>query len=186
MQNYEYASGLICPDVSSLGMQIRMIGDREGTRIYSHLESVVSYCLNEEDCKELDLVQAYVNFMQIRHITSNTYYDIIANQIRSYIWYSDRLFYLYDTENWTELRVVPSLISFLNSSSVMVYETKESQTINYPRGSSDILFLSVRIDPQLYTYSEYYNYQPQFSNSRRQLESSIEVSFQSSLHCIFY
>ena len=182
MQNYRLASGLICPDVSNLTTQIKMIGDREGSTAYSRYESTVTYWLFENDCKEINHVQTYVDDMEIRYLTSNTYYDyeFITNPIPSYIWYSDKIIYSFGIQNLAELRVVPSYIQFINGSTSMLYETKESPITIDPSTSNSILYLSVRIEPQYYASYEYFDYQPQFNNSIRQLEDSIEVSFDSS------
>ena len=44
LQKYDLGSGLICPDISRIGVQIKMIGDTNGDS-YSMLESHVVYCL---------------------------------------------------------------------------------------------------------------------------------------------
>ena len=180
MQDYDMGSGLICPDIGSLSTQIKMIGDKKGIS-NSSLYSQVYYRKSNDYCKDINEVQAYVDFMYIRYITTNTYYDYsaVGHHIENYIWSSDQMFYALGEYNIADLRVVPSLINFINGSSSMVYETKDNQINNYKvdNDNNAMLFLSVVIDPHYFIYQEYYNYQPVFKNSTRQLNQFREVRF---------
>ena len=123
--------------------------------------------------------------MAIRYITTNTYYDsdMIDNPISNYIRYSDLFAYLPGHEIKAELRIIPSEVNFLNGSKSMVYDSVDSQAVNYFHNQNSItmFYLQVIIDPHYYIYKEFYDYQPQFNSSRRRLDGSCEVS----LHNIF-
>ena len=184
LQNFDLGSGLICPELSVLNTQIKMIGDSFGA-YYSRLSSQVLYCQLYDYCKSLSEMQTYLDNMLIRYITTNTYFDyLIDDHVGYYIWYSEQLIYHPGQYNVAELRVLPSLIYFLNGSTSMVYETKSNYVTSYNADYNSIvmLFLSVVIDPHFFIHLEYTNYQPVFTNSSRQLDSSqvrILMSFSS-------
>ena len=184
LYNYNLGSGVICPDISVLPTQIKMIGDSIGT-YNSRLNSYVSYCQLHDYCKSLNETQIYLDNMFFKYMTTNTYfdYDLIDNHIDYYIWYSETLIYNPGQYKIAELRLMPSAIYFLNGSSSMVYETKTNYVTHYSVNYNNIamFFLSVIIDPHYYIYQEYTNYQPVFTNSRRQLDNS-EVRFSMSFN----
>ena len=118
--------------------------------------------------------------MVFRYITINTYYDdgFSDSPIKNYIKYSDRMVYHIGKDTHIELKVVPSQINLINNSIVMAYEAIDSQAIEYYHSgiNNRMLYLSLMIDPHYYIYEEYYNYQPQFNNTRRHLDTPNEVS----------
>ena len=116
----------------------------------------------------------------MRYITVNTYYDQsdVLQPIRNYLKVSPTIFYISGFEFAIEFTIAPSQINFLNGSVSMVYEVKDHLVRNYP-GSSNIMInlMNIYIDPHYIIYQEYYDYQPQLGNTRRQLDTTRNVSF---------
>ena len=118
--------------------------------------------------------------MEIRYITTNTYYDQqdISQPIKTFIKVSPFFFYTPGFYLSMEFTIAPSQINFLNGTMSMVYEIKDTEVIHMS-SSSNLMFLLqyAYIDTHYIIYQEYLDYQPQFENTRRQLNDSRNVSF---------
>ena len=118
--------------------------------------------------------------MPMRYITTNTYYDQsdTSEPIKTYLKVSPSIYNIANYETLLEFTIAPSQINFVNGSTSMVYEVKEHYAKTLPSfGSNRMIYLeSAYIDPYYVIYQEYYDYQPQLQNIRRQLDSSRNVS----------
>ena len=180
LQSYNLGSGLLCPDTNHAGKLIKMIGDRNGTS-FSYISGQVMICAYDDHCKNSGETYDYLYYMEMRYITTNTYYDQIdrANPIKTYIKVSPSMYHISNYEAALEFTIAPSQINFVNGSTSMVYEVKEHQMRYIPvYGTARMIHLQqATIDPYYMIYQEYYNYQPQLEgSSRRQLENSRSVS----------
>ena len=180
MQNYDLGSGLICPDMSEFDVMVKLIGDNNGG-IYSFLRSIVMHCEFENDCKSYEDRVDYLYYMEMRYITTNTYYDQSdpSQPIKTYIKVSPQMYYINGFETTIDFTIAPSQINFLNGSISMVYEIKE-ENIQYLflGGSVRMLYLTHGIIDSYYViYQEYFDYQPQLESGRRQLDNLRNVSF---------
>ena len=180
LQQYDLGSGLICPDTTVVQTLVKLIGYKNGTN-KSFLGSQVMYCLYEDYCQNQNLVLDYTYYMPMRYITTNTYYDQsdVSQPIKTYIKVSPALYYVQNYETYFEFTIAPSQINFVNGSTAMVYEVKELHSQLFPvYGSNRMIHLdSAYIDPYYVIYQEYYDYQPQVGNDRRQLDGLRNVSF---------
>ena len=180
MQNYDLGSGLICPDMSGIDVMVKLIGHKDGGS-YSFLQSLVSQCNFESDCQSQADRDIYLYYMDMRYITTNTYYDQSdpSQPIKTYIKVSPQMYYINHFETTIDFTIAPSQINFLNGSISMVYEIKEENIQYLPHlGSSRMLFLEHGIIDSYYViYQEYFDYQPQLESGRRQLDNLRNVSF---------
>ena len=155
-----------------------MIADKSGTS-YSFLSSQIQYCLYEDYCQNSTDVYNHVQYMEMKYITVNTYYDQqdSSQSIKNYLKVFPSMPFVLGSEVTVEFSIAPSQINFLNGSVSMVYEVKDHMAIYFLRGTNIMLnLLYVYIDPHYIIYQEYYDYQPQLGNTRRQLDATRNVS----------
>ena len=179
LENYNLGSGIICPDMSGYDVMIKLIGDRHGNT-YSYMQSEVRQCQFESDCQSSEDMYNYLYYMEMRYITTNTYYDQsdLSQPVKTYLKLSPSMYYIAGYEATLEFTIAPSQINFLNGSISMVYELKDDKVHYLPLfGSVRMLFLTqATIDPYYVIYQEYIDYQPQFESVRRQLDGPRKVS----------
>ena len=181
LENYDLGSGIICPDLSEAASLVKMIGDRYGNT-YSYMLGQVMQCAYDADCQEYNTRYNYLYYMEMRYITTNTYYDQLdrLQPIKTYIKVSPSIVHLSGYEATLEFTIAPSQVNFVNGSMSMAYEVKEHQMRYIPvyNTSRMIHLQQATIDPYFMIYHEYYSYQPQLERgSRRQLEESRSVSY---------
>ena len=118
--------------------------------------------------------------MEMRYITTNTYYDQqdISQPIKTFIKVSPFFFYTPGFYLSMEFTIAPSQINFFDGNMSMVYEIKDTKVIHMSSSSNLMFSLQyAHIDTHYIIYQEYLDYQPQFENTRRQLNDPRNVSF---------
>ena len=121
--------------------------------------------------------------MKMRYLTVNQYFSHSSDQdlINFYIKYSTEMIYVEQSTVLANLKLALSEVQFLNSSTRMLYEEKDSEISYTNLNSESILFITINIDPE-YTYYYYHiSYKPNmiYKETDENIDNGIEFLMKS-------